>query len=78
MKYDFFSKPGVGRVENELGVEWFTPLTQALGKHMSVDLCVFEASLVYIESSKSSQGYRICQITRVRQQKNDQGTCCEG
>ena len=39
---------------NRVGWWWHTPLIPALGKQRQVDLCEFEASLVYRASSRTA------------------------
>lgn len=40
-----------------VGAWWLPPLVTALKRQKQLDLCEFQASLVYIAKSQASQGY---------------------
>jgi hypothetical protein len=44
-------------VNKMTGQEWRTPLTPALGRQRQVDLCEFEATLVYRVSSRTAGAF---------------------
>ena len=51
---------------------WCTPLIPALGKQRQVDLCVFEASLVYRVSSRTARAAQRNPVLKTKQNKKQQ------